>query len=482
MSHSTVDVYVTSMRDYLLGRPLTFLASARSRTRIPQTLDYFHRPACLADLCPLEFFENYHRVSRSAKHSDPPDDVKATATRLEFHEAHPLAVSHMCARYQHDRVAVIHYKRLANRQVLSQETNDPLVLQQRMEYAQIALVLCASYTCLEELTGYAAPTQIPDELWWRLFVEKLDNGGFTARGQLLLDCAQEWFSSPLCDDEDVLGGHGPLSERSSFDRDNLLDDGSDVNWDHIAEACALHLAATTPSKNLSLAKTLSQSIAPRVGIVPDRAADYKLPAEADLAAFVNENYYLTGASREFTLLCGHAKPVIENPVGLPSSDSPTVPVETLVTAMEAAAVCDLSMDQLMEQRELILASLSLEDLKVRLNKPTLAARPSIRDVSRLMLLGRDQSEAFGTLAATFLQRLISKYPHDEEQTAAAQAALLQLANSQQNVIMLGEAGTGVCACVCGVCVCIMCICVSVCMCMMYTCVCLLCVECARVCV
>ena len=68
MSHDTVDVYISAIRDHLLGRPVAFYASARTRARIPQVQDYLHRPECLRHADPLTFFENYARVPRTNRY------------------------------------------------------------------------------------------------------------------------------------------------------------------------------------------------------------------------------------------------------------------------------------------------------------------------------------------------------------------------------------------------------------------------------
>ena len=433
MSHECVNLYPTAMRDLLLGQPSGFFASANSRVRVPQAKDYFYRPSCLEELDPLAFFENYDRVTRASCYKGNSDSSQL----LEYQEKHPLAKSHVCCRNTYEQVATIHYKRLANREALMVPTVDPTLLKEREEYAQIALVLCCAYRTLEDLVGFADPLQVPAGRWWEVFVDKLDSGSFTARGQVLLDCAQEWFSSPLCDDQDVLGGHGPASERASYERNDLEDEiGGDVCWAEIANACTqLQLAPGS-----SIADELTLSMSPDEVIAPEKEMKMK-PSNSSLTQFMEENYNLTGKNKQFSLLCGHADPEIDNPAELPDSSTPHTDISTMVSDMKSSTQ-GLSMEELLTQRDLIMSSSSLEDIRSRLNMPKLSARPTIREVAELCLLGKEQLEAFGTLAATFLKRLIAKYPHDHDQTAEAQAALDSLAASERtvgshHVVMLG---------------------------------------------
>ena len=76
----------------------------------------------------------------------------------------------------------------------------------------------------------------------------------------MLECAQEWYDSPIEDQDDMLGAHGPQHERFSFERGDLANEPATVDWAMFAQLCEEHKASS--SHNTKALQALEENILP----------------------------------------------------------------------------------------------------------------------------------------------------------------------------------------------------------------------------
>ena len=328
---------------------------------MPKAFDYINRPPEFLEHDPLYLFENYERVtlkSLERNRTQPSEspaaaaagsegqlhlsgfDLEAPATEPDAHtrrpwyyfaSEHPLHETHALQKTKHERVATIKFRRLPDRRKFDTAAPDATVLQDRLDYAQAALICCTAWTTLEDLIGPHPEdlSQIPEETWWLAFKHKLQTTQITPRGSIMLACAQEWYDSPIEDQDDMLGGHGPLHERFEFDREDFATEPASVDWEMFALLCEEHQA--TSSRDTKALQALEQSIMP-MKVVPK---ELKLPGQQQLDQFVESNFLseTDKKKRPFALVCPCSSVTVENAQPLPPSDSVTVDISTLVTDM-----------------------------------------------------------------------------------------------------------------------------------------------------
>ena len=295
----------------------------------------------------------------------------------------------------------------------------------RLDYAQAALICCTAWSTLEDLIGPHAEdlSQISDETWWLACTHKLHTNQITARGRTRLECAPEWCDSPIEDQDDMLGAHGPQHERFDLERGDLANEPASVDWAMFAQLCEEQRASS--SRDTKALQALEGNILP-MKVMPE---ELKLPSQQRLDAFVASTFLSETEARKrpFALVVPSPSMTVANPQPLPPSESIPTDISTLVSDMAAAA------------RTAPVASAAQPGMAAE--EIRLPARPDLDTVARAFALNLRQCEAVGTIASTFLLRLLQKYPHDAALRARATEALLRFA-TQDYVVLLGQGGAG----------------------------------------
>ena len=281
----------------------------------------------------------------------------------------------------------------------------------RLDYAQAALICCTAWSTLEDLIGPHAEdlSQISDETWWLACTHKLHTNQITARGRTRLECAPEWCDSPIEDQDDMLGAHGPQHERFDLERGDLANEPASVDWAMFAQLCEEQRASS--SRDTKALQALEGNILP-MKVMPE---ELKLPSQQRLDAFVASTFLSETEARKrpFALVVPSPSMTVANPQPLPPSESIPTDISTLVSDMAAAA------------RTAPVASAAQPGMAAE--EIRLPARPDLDTVARAFALNLRQCEAVGTIASTFLLRLLQKYPHDAALRARATEALLRFA-------------------------------------------------------
>jgi hypothetical protein len=348
---------------------------------------------------------------------DDEDNPVLPDSCLSFLENHPLKHTHCLKKLKHEKVATIKYKRLPDRHRIGKDTVEPTILQERADYAQIALICGTAWRTLADLLGDEASAaalahaeeakegDAPSDVYWTVFKERFAAGDFTARGQQFIDCAQEWFDSPVEDIDDVLGSHGPVNERVLFDKGDIADEPLDVNWEEFAKLCAEFGAGPSSSSLSSVTSAVMpmQIVAPMMG----------MPDQKVLDAFMDKHFPDGSSGRKpkepFALVCPGSSVAADNELPLPDPNSRGLDISTAVRDL-AEVVTHIDVD--------VAAEGKYEAKTIRL-----PSRPSLQVVALAFALNRQQFEAFACIACTFLRDLLAKYPHDADTKAAATDAL-----------------------------------------------------------
>ena len=425
-SHESVAFAPTACLDYLLGKPLGWAATSAG-TLVPKVLDYIHRADTLEKHDPLYVCEQYERVALSSD-----EDC------LLFRPQHPLCESHGLRRSKHERVATLKYKRMPDRRKFEQDTTEPKLLSEKLEYAQIALICGTAWRVLDDLVSpvavgsssslqanasAGANSNVTDakatDMWWNTFKTKLDNDQFTPRGRQFIDCAQQWHEKCIEDANDVLGAHGPIGESVSFDKHDVADEPDSVDWALLSGLCSDALDNASSSG----IQQIERCVLP-MKVIPSTC---DLPRQSVLDKFCSEKF--EPEEKNFKLVCPASKVPIYNAQPLPSSTSPQVDISTLVRDLSQIAtevVVDAPID------------VKFDESKIRL-----PARPSLKAVATAFALNKQQYSAFACMASSFLKMLLASYPHDADLKTAATDAIAQFSSSSNYILLLGQ---GLCFC------------------------------------